>query len=1200
MAEQPTIPRKTTRSGLQYAATPASATDGASEPAEILNATRSPSRVSGQDPEEGSDLSSAPSIGDEQPSVRAAPDAAANDDLPPTVVSGRNATNAGLESPAAIADVEPTSPRTDDRTTNRPTVRMATGDDGTRHPVTNVITYARAAGRAAARPPPVHNPRRFSGEFLEDERDVEPIPQLSNGPMNVHRAGHDALPQLIDDIVDSLSDTTRARVLRRMSLAEKALVDATETDDSSEANNGRLEWPGLEFNVVTLTQERYVPPHDEAIQDQQDRGKRRARGERPLQDAQEDEDEHSARRLQERLDSLSGPRVRERVPIEKDDLRDGAGSTKLSSIGNKSITPARTAGTVSSKSKRPSTQIPKSGYLWEVIGKYDMRGKDNRMGGDPDSSSSSDSTGSSSSEPSDTSSESSSDSEGTRKRKKYKRKLYRKNRQSKKKSRHLKCPEPSTYDGSPNLQRFEQFVFEANQWLDMSNMPSKFRVTSLKRFLTGKAGSWFMEFVAINKKAYTLKRFFAELFDHCFPAHFRRQVRDRFLNCSQKERTVREFLREVRTLGQQLPDVDDVQMRLRFWAGSKGYLRVKWAESGYDPENNSLSELEEAAERFEQADYLRRKEENRVAGNSKHDHRRRHERRDQSRSQRHRKDEDRDSDSLQVARIGLPNGQKKKMGPKRDAKYDSRKARLNVKAKGPRLSRTEMDELRAEGKCFECREVGHRANDCPKRTSAPRPAIASSSVTFREIDQLVDIRDSLTAMAVNFDSMELVSDEEWAAEVEVSQMMEMEYDFFRLDIRRVVDRLNSVSTYSARLEGSTTPGSRFVLVPDASEFTLTLVDRQIRLHSHLLREWLTDPDWDPVAWYSNRVAEYSEQWSHLTPGDLPRRAELGQEISAQALGWMEVVLDMNAPYPGDPAETEVTPGRFSVNLFLDDLLIADSLLGRIIAMPHPPSYVNNFNISSYLREFLDLEQPVGGQSGSQYQPGLTPPPAIFDLLDSSPEPELETLPPLTPMSLSEGEESENETNGNWSVPEDLPRRNEHERDDDNEDPPSDGLRISAPQVALAVITRPGSSSRNTNGHTDVVDNVERNASRPKDFDRLVPKAIVVTVKINGQEARALIDSGSLADFMSTRLADQLALRLQKLEKAMPVQLAVSGSRSVINSSASVHFAYQNISETRRFDIINLDNYDIILGTPFLYQHKVLIGFNPSRVAIGSN
>jgi hypothetical protein len=34
--------------------------------------------------------------------------------------------------------------------------------------------------------------------------------------------------------------------------------------------------------------------------------------------------------------------------------------------------------------------------------------------------------------------------------------------------------------------------------------------------------------------------------------------------------------------------------------------------------------------------------------------------------------------------------------------------------------------------------------------------------------------------------------------------------------------------------------------------------------------------------------------------------------------------------------------------------------------------------------------------------------------------------------------------------------------------------------------------------------------------------------------------------------------------------------------------------------VNLDNYDMILGTPFLYQHQVAIGFNPSRVLVGSS
>ena len=42
------------------------------------------------------------------------------------------------------------------------------------------------------------------------------------------------------------------------------------------------------------------------------------------------------------------------------------------------------------------------------------------------------------------------------------------------------------------------------------------------------------------------------------------------------------------------------------------------------------------------------------------------------------------------------------------------------------------------------------------------------------------------------------------------------------------------------------------------------------------------------------------------------------------------------------------------------------------------------------------------------------------------------------------------------------------------------------------------------------------------------------------------------------------------------------------------------NERRTFDVINLNNYDLILGMPFMYQHQICIGFNPAWVIVGSN
>ncbi|KIK33077.1 hypothetical protein CY34DRAFT_65025, partial [Suillus luteus UH-Slu-Lm8-n1] len=76
--------------------------------------------------------------------------------------------------------------------------------------------------------------------------------------------------------------------------------------------------------------------------------------------------------------------------------------------------------------------------------------------------------------------------------------------------------------------------------------------------------------------------------------------------------------------------------------------------------------------------------------------------------------------------------------------------------------------------------------------------------------------------------------------------------------------------------------------------------------------------------------------------------------------------------------------------------------------------------------------------------------------------------------------------------------------------------------------------------------LHRGAAITKDFKRVIPRPVVVVVYVNGRQARALIDSGSLSDFMSVTLADQLKLKKTELTRPLVVQLAVQGSRSKVN------------------------------------------------------
>ena len=56
---------------------------------------------------------------------------------------------------------------------------------------------------------------------------------------------------------------------------------------------------------------------------------------------------------------------------------------------------------------------------------------------------------------------------------------------------------------------------------------------------------------------------------------------------------------------------------------------------------------------------------------------------------------------------------------------------------------------------------------------------------------------------------------------------------------------------------------------------------------------------------------------------------------------------------------------------------------------------------------------------------------------------------------------------------------------------------------------------------------------------------------------------------------------------------------MIHWCTNAHVIFDKINETRHFDIMNLQDYDIILGTPFLFQHKISIALNPSQVYVRS-
>lgn len=65
-----------------------------------------------------------------------------------------------------------------------------------------------------------------------------------------------------------------------------------------------------------------------------------------------------------------------------------------------------------------------------------------------------------------------------------------------------------------------------------------------------------------------------------------------------------------------------------------------------------------------------------------------------------------------------------------------------------------------------------------------------------------------------------------------------------------------------------------------------------------------------------------------------------------------------------------------------------------------------------------------------------------------------------------------------------------------------------------------------------------------------------------------------------------------------MKLAVTGPCTMVNFAVNAT-KYQGIAESRYFDVMNIKRYNVILGTPFLFQHQIVLGFNPCKVGVGS-
>lgn len=192
-----------------------------------------------------------------------------------------------------------------------------------------------------------------------------------------------------------------------------------------------------------------------------------------------------------------------------------------------------------------------------------------------------------------------------------------------------------------------------------------------------------------------------------------------------------DYLRLLKHYQRRLPDITVRHLCHKIWDTANRYIKVKWIEAGMDGEHTELQVLADAAERSEKAENVLWSNDCQNNGNCNSY---------QKNGNAHTSSQTKPSDKAKKAETdSKPESSKaKNNGKKKDGQHQKKD---KSKENKPKMSKEERNQLRAEGKCFSCKEVGHTLKDCPSKNSAKTSGVYTAAIQFDKITELRKERD---------------------------------------------------------------------------------------------------------------------------------------------------------------------------------------------------------------------------------------------------------------------------------------------------------------------------------------------------------------------------------------------------------------------------------------------------------------------------
>ncbi|KAF8124219.1 hypothetical protein EV363DRAFT_1403322 [Boletus edulis] len=98
----------------------------------------------------------------------------------------------------------------------------------------------------------------------------------------------------------------------------------------------------------------------------------------------------------------------------------------------------------------------------------------------------------------------------------------------------------------------------------------------------------------------------------------------------------------------------------------------------------------------------------------------------------------------------------------------------------------------------------------------------------------------------------------------------------------------------------------------------------------------------------------------------------------------------------------------------------------------------------------------------------------------------------------------------------------------------------------------------------------------------------------------MIDTGSTGNFVSPACAKITEMNIFSLEQQLTLQLGCIGSRSKITHGGKTCIVIGRKTSEIYFDVANIDQYDCILGIPFLREQQAVLNFLNQMIQIGND